>query len=98
MRSSLKLAISIALDMLGYVSYLIPFLGEFLDIFFAPIQFLWILIAYKTLPGAALGGLEELLPFIDFIPACTIVHLLTERKKKEKKESKTIDIEAVSVS
>lgn len=65
----------ILMDLVGYASYAIPFLGEFADIFWAPVS---AIIFYKTFGGwkGAVGGLfnfvEELLPVIDFIPVFTI--------------------------
>ena len=77
MSNSLKLVISIIIDLLGFASYILPF-GESLDLIFAPVQFLWIRYAYKSTRLAFLGGLEELLPFTDLIPASTIAHFLSK--------------------
>ncbi|MFH1399244.1 MAG: hypothetical protein ABIG95_03980 [Candidatus Woesearchaeota archaeon] len=78
--SNWKLFISIIFDILGYFSYFIPVIGETGDIIFAPIQAIWIFFAYRTTKGAILGGLEELLPFTDFIPSCTIAHIIKARE------------------
>ncbi len=65
----------ILMDLVGYASYAIPFLGEFADILWAPVS---AIIFYKTFGGwkGAVGGLfnfvEELLPGMDFIPVFTI--------------------------
>jgi len=82
MNENSKLVISIIVDIFGYFSYLIPFLGELSDIIFAPIEAMWIFYAYKTKKGAIFGFLEEILPFTDFIPACTIVHFMQKNSVK----------------
>jgi hypothetical protein len=70
-----SLAFCIAMDILGYATYAIPFIGEFADILWAPIS---AMIFYKTFGGfkGAFGGvfnfLEEILPGLDFIPTFTL--------------------------
>jgi len=70
-----SLVFCVLMDLLGYATYALPFLGEFADIIWAPIS---AFIFYKTFGGwkGAFGGLfnfvEELLPFTDFIPSFTI--------------------------
>jgi hypothetical protein len=72
----------ILMDLVGYATYSIPFLGEFGDLLWAPIS---ALIFYKTFGGwkGAFGGIfnfvEELLPFTDFIPSFTIMWFLKSR-------------------
>jgi hypothetical protein len=72
----------ILMDVIGYATYSIPFLGEFGDLLWAPIS---AVIFYKTFGGwkGAFGGIfnfvEELLPFTDFIPSFTIMWLLRSR-------------------
>ena len=80
MSNELKLIISVIMDVIGLFSYIIPFIGEFTDIIFAPLQAIWIFIAYGTTKGAFLGGLEEILPGTDFIPSCTIIHFMNKKK------------------
>jgi len=84
-----NLALCIILDMIGYASFSIPFLGEFSDLIWAPLSGL---IFYKLFGGkmGLFGGgfsfLEELLPFTDFIPTFTISwairHFSAEKKNK----------------
>jgi len=72
----------ILMDLVGYATYSIPFLGEFGDLLWAPIS---AVIFYKTFGGwkGAFGGIfnfvEELLPFTDFIPSFTIMWLLRSK-------------------
>lgn len=66
------------MDIAGYITYVIPFFGEFGDLLWAPFS---ALIFYKTFGGwkAMFGSVfnfvEELLPFTDFIPTFTIAWL-----------------------
>merc|ERR1712224_902980 len=71
-----KLVASLLIDSIGSSSYLIPFVGEFFDIAWAPIQTVLIMAMYDN--GAAPGCLkyvsffEEILPFTDVVPTATI--------------------------
>jgi hypothetical protein len=71
------------MDAIGYFTYALPVLGEFGDIVWAPLS---AFIFYKTfggtkgLIGGILNGLEELLPFTDFIPSFTIMFFLQQKK------------------
>jgi len=78
-----NIALCIILDLIGMASYLIPALGEFSDIIWAPISgFLF----YKLFGGrfGVIGGvlnfLEEIIPFTDIIPSFTIAWFI---KKNE---------------
>lgn len=86
MKQQPSLIFCIAMDLVGYLSYTIPGIGEFADIVWAPVSGF---IFYKTFGGwkGAFGGIfnfaEELLPGTDFIPSFTImwvVQYLAERK------------------
>lgn len=82
-----KLILSLLLDSVGYISYLIPFLGEFSDLIWAPIAGFVLKSMYKGTIGTV-GGIiafvEEALPGIDFIPTFTLTWLYTYVYKKEK--------------
>ena len=81
-QKTISLLFCILMDVIGYATYSIPFLGEFGDLLWAPIS---AVIFYKTFGGwkGAFGGvfnfLEELLPFTDFVPSFTIMWLLRSR-------------------
>ena len=70
-----NIAICIIMDLIGMASYVIPVLGEFSDIVWAPISGF---IFYKLFGGrfGVIGGvldfLEEILPYTDIIPSFTI--------------------------
>jgi len=74
------------MDIVGYATYAIPFLGEFADILWAPLSSI---IFMKTFGGwkGALGGfgnfLEELLPGTDFIPSFTIMWFIQNMQKRK---------------
>lgn len=78
-----SLLFCIAMDLIGYANYIIPGLGEFSDVVWAPIS---AIIFFNTFGGAKgvlgglLNGLEEIIPFTDFIPSFTIMYFLTKRK------------------
>lgn len=82
-----KLILSLLLDSVGYISYLIPFLGEFSDLFWAPIAGFVLKSMYKGTIGTV-GGIiafvEEALPGIDFIPTFTLTWLYTYVYKKDR--------------
>jgi hypothetical protein len=74
------------MDLIGYMSYAIPGLGEFADIIWAPVSGL---IFYFTFGGwrGAFGGIfnfaEELLPGLDFIPSFTIMWVMQYMSRKK---------------
>ena len=70
------------MDILGMGSYAVLGMGEWTDLAFAPLQYYWLQYAYGSTKMAALGGMEELLPFTDFIPSCTIIHFLESKGAK----------------
>lgn len=83
-----KLALSILLDAIGYVSFIIPGVGEFSDVIWAPLS-AWIMVKlYKGNPGkvaAVVSFVEEALPGVDVIPTFTIMWFYTEFLSNKKK-------------
>lgn len=74
-----KLILCLMLDVVGYFSFAIPFIGEFSDIIWAPIA---AIISYKMF-GEKRGKFtavstfaEELLPFTDIIPSFTLFFIV----------------------
>mmetsp|Transcript_19883 Transcript_19883/g.59205 ORF Transcript_19883/g.59205 Transcript_19883/m.59205 type:complete len:200 (-) Transcript_19883:13-612(-) len=67
-----KLAGCIVLDLLGDSSELIPFLGEFTDVGFAPAEAALLKALFNSNAIAAFGFAEEILPFTDVIPTFTL--------------------------
>jgi hypothetical protein len=75
-QGKVSLLFCVLMDLAGYATYSIPFLGEFGDLLWAPVS---AIIFYKTFGGwkGAFGGVfnfvEEILPFTDFVPSFTIM-------------------------
>lgn len=69
-----KLAVSLFIDLVGSSSYLLPLIGEGLDIAWAPIQTVLIMALYDTVtPNLKyVSFIEEILPFTDIVPTATI--------------------------
>ena len=67
------------MDLIGYATFSLPLIGEALDLVWAPIS---AMIFYRTFGGwkGAFGGMfnfiEEILPFMDFVPSFTIMWAL----------------------
>ena len=74
-----SLAACLLIDFLGYATYAVPFLGEFLDVLWAPVSafiFFRMFGGVKGLFGGAFNFFEELMPGLDFIPTFTIAWVL----------------------
>jgi len=73
------------MDLIGSASYFVPGMGEWLDIAWAPIS---AYIFYRSFGGktGAIGSIinfvEEVLPFVDFIPTFTIAYFYKRFFKK----------------
>ena len=88
-----KLITGILFDALGYVSFLIPGIGEFTDVVWAPLSAWLMTKLYKGKPGKIAGVVtfvEEALPGFDIIPTFTLMWLYTYVYKK--KEIDSIDV------
>ncbi|MFC4721959.1 hypothetical protein ACFO5O_06485 [Geojedonia litorea] len=75
-----KLILSLILDALGYVSFIIPGFGELSDIVWAPLSAWLMTKLYKGKTGKVAAGisfLEEALPGVDVIPTFTLTWLYT---------------------
>lgn len=75
-----KLILSLILDALGYVSFIIPGIGEFSDIVWAPLSAWLMTKLYKGKTGKIAAGIsfvEEALPGVDVIPTFTLTWLYT---------------------
>ncbi len=91
-----KLGLSLLFDALGMVTYVIPGIGEFGDIIWAPLAGWLMTRLYKGNVGKAAGAItfvEEAMPGLDFIPTFTIMWLYTYVFKKEKVKE-IIDVDA----
>lgn len=75
-----KLVFSIFLDLIGYLSFAIPGIGEFTDVIWAPAS-AWIMTKmYKGQQGkvaATISFIEEAIPGLDIIPTFTLMWFYT---------------------
>ena len=81
-----KLMLSLIFDGIGMFTSLVPVFAESLDIFWAPISGLLLVIMYKGTVGkiaGLFGTIEELIPFTDIIPTFTITWFYTYIIRKE---------------
>eukprot|EP01087_Luapelamoeba_hula_P022375 TRINITY_DN7997_c0_g1_i1.p1 TRINITY_DN7997_c0_g1~~TRINITY_DN7997_c0_g1_i1.p1 ORF type:complete len:131 (-),score=15.73 TRINITY_DN7997_c0_g1_i1:117-482(-) len=69
---SVKLVLSILVDLIGYITYLLPFVGEAFDVMWAPISGMIIYRLYGNAFLAFVGVAEEILPGTDFLPTALI--------------------------
>jgi hypothetical protein len=70
-----NITLCILLDVIGMASYLIPALGEFADVVWAPISGYLFFILFGGrfgMIGGVLNFLEEIIPYTDIIPSFTI--------------------------
>ncbi len=81
------LFLSVLFDIIGMLSFVLPGVGEFSDIIWAPLASYLI---YKMYQGTAgkIGGLvtfvDEILPGLDVIPTFTLLWVYTYLIKREK--------------
>lgn len=91
-----KLVLSLLFDAIGYVSFVIPGVGEFLDVVWAPAAAFLMTKLYKGNRGKIAGAvtfLEEALPGLDVIPTFTLMWLYTYIfTGKKGTVEKTIDV------
>lgn len=90
LRNRPSLLVCIVLDLMGYATYLLPGLGEWADVIWAPISG-WIL--YRMFGGkkGVIGGIfnfiEEMLPGFDFIPSFTIMWIIQFFRQQKQVQS-----------
>jgi hypothetical protein len=88
-----SLIFCVLMDMIGYLTYTVPVLGEFGDLLWAPISGLIFFASFgswRGLIGGSFAFLEELLPGTDFIPSFTIMWVLQQNRIKNQKTTITV--------
>lgn len=83
------LLLGLIFDGLGMVSFMIPGIGEFSDLIWAPVAGWLMTRMYQGRIGQAAGlftFLEELLPGFDWIPSFTLMWIYTFVIRSKKKE------------
>ncbi|REG86058.1 hypothetical protein [Winogradskyella sediminis] len=86
-----KLGIGLLFDAIGLVSFIIPGIGEFSDIIWAPISGWLMTKLYKGKAGKVAGIItlvEEALPGFDVIPTFTMMWFYTYVFKKDHTNNK----------
>jgi hypothetical protein len=81
-----KLMLSLIFDGIGMLTYIVPVFAESLDVIWAPISGLLLVIMYKGSVGkiaGLFGTVEELIPLTDIIPTFTITWFYTYIIRKE---------------
>jgi|ERR1712166_143943 len=68
----MKLAISILIDIIGILTFLIPVIAEVMDVFWAPLSALLVFQLYGNTLLSGVALVEELLPFTDVFPTATV--------------------------
>lgn len=90
-----KLFLSLVIDAIGYISFLIPGLGEVSDVVWAPVSAYLMTKMYKGNKGkiaAAVAFIEEAMPGLDVIPTFTLMWLFTYVFTSSKESKKTIEV------
>ena len=70
-----KLVLCLLFDGIGMLSYVVPVFAEVTDLVWAPISGILLITMYRGTIGklaGVFGFIEELVPFIDFLPTFTI--------------------------
>lgn len=84
-KKRVNLYLCILLDLIGLISYLLPVIGETIDIVWAPISGIIFYFLFGMKKFGLLGGvfsfLEELAPGLDFIPTFTIAWFIKKREE-----------------
>ncbi len=73
-----KLILSLLFDAIGMLSFVIPGIGEFSDVIWAPLSFWLMTRMYPGMLGKTTGLInfvEEAIPGMDFIPTFTLTWL-----------------------
>ena len=84
-------------DLIGMLTMVIPFVGPFLDVLWAPYAAKKMTEMYAGTEGkiaSVIVFIEELLPITDFIPTFTLMWLYTfDWKEKRQETPQTIKVE-----
>jgi len=74
--STLLLYACLLVDFIGFCSYLILFLGEITDLYWAPFAGLFLQYMFGSMFLTSVGVVEEILPFTDIVPTATLAWCL----------------------
>jgi len=91
-----KLLLGLLFDGIGMLSFVVPFVGDFSDVIWAPLAGWLMTRLYKGKIGQAAGVftfVEEIIPGLDIIPSFTIMWFYTYVLKGSKKKGKIIEVD-----
>jgi len=83
----LLLVLSLVFDAVGMLSFIVPGVGEFSDVIWAPVSALLLYKMYKGVEGKIGGTIsffEEIIPGLDIIPTFTLTWIYKFLIKKGK--------------
>ncbi len=86
-RKYLLLVVGLLFDAVGMLSFVVPGIGEFSDVIWAPVSALLIYKMYKGVEGKIAGTVsffEEIIPGLDIIPTFTLTWIYKFLIKKGK--------------
>jgi hypothetical protein len=81
------------MDLIGCASYGLPFLGEVLDVIWAPISAIIFYFTFRGrigVMGAIFDFTEEILPGTDIIPSFTIAWFLLQAQRSKTQKDKVV--------
>jgi hypothetical protein len=85
MKKKPTLAFCLIMDLLGLATFLLPGLGEWFDILWAPVSAMLFFNSFGGKVGrigSIINFAEEMLPFTDFVPTFTIAYFYNRYFKK----------------
>lgn len=77
------LALSLFIDFIGLLSFIVPGVTWLFDVVWAPVSGLLLFYLYNQSSLALFGFAEEILPFTDLVPTATITWINKYHKKNE---------------
>lgn len=91
-----KLILSVLFDLIGVMTYAVPFFGEAFDLFWAPLSAILIWLMYRKTYGS-IGGIfgffEEILPGSDIVPSFTIMWVVKYYLLSDEYVSKEVTVQ-----
>ncbi|MFV0471366.1 MAG: hypothetical protein ACK5L7_04955 [Paludibacteraceae bacterium] len=81
-----NLTFCVIMDLLGMATYALPFTGEWGDMIWGPVSAMIFYRSFRGMTGAVgsvVSLIEELVPFLDFVPTFTIGYFYTKHQIKK---------------
>ncbi|EAR01183.1 hypothetical protein [Maribacter sp. HTCC2170] len=90
------LLLGLLFDGIGMLSFVVPLIGDFADVIWAPLAGWLMTQLYKGKVGQAAGVftfIEEIIPGLDVVPTFTIMWIYTYVLKGKKKKGRIIEVD-----